>query len=146
MTKLFTEWSARLFDELSTKNKLATIDRDLVVKNKLLGFQKFDFNVMQQPYKLTFSGKTLQKESRAYASLFISSFYLPISSRNFGSNTVLAKVTANKLVNTEPTNEIYSIDLSFAAGALSFEAGDNAIVTPSNPVSTSSIPYVKYFD
>jgi NADPH-ferrihemoprotein reductase len=118
--EVFTDWSARLFDAITAKiQALDTSSRELVVKNKMLGFQNFDFNVLQVPFTLTFTNQRLPKENR----------------KHFQENLVVSKVKRNVLINSEPTNQIFSIDVELPAGSRSFQAGDNSIVLPSNPAS-----------
>jgi hypothetical protein len=59
----FTKWSAQLFEAISQNN---AEEKALVAKNKLLGFQNFDFNLVLAPFKLSFSDVHLQFEPRTY--------------------------------------------------------------------------------
>jgi hypothetical protein len=119
----------------------------------MLGFQKFDFNVLQVPFRLTFTNKTLKKESRAYVCTLVSLFALSSSSqlnflflnRHFPNNIVATTVVANVLINSEPTNAIYSIDLKHKPADFSFQAGDNAVVVPANPVSAITPSIISYY-
>jgi hypothetical protein len=76
--EVFTAWSARLFDAISTKSKVDVSSRQLVAKNKMLGFQNFDFTVTQATFKLSFTNKTLKKEPRVYIPLTPSSYLVPL--------------------------------------------------------------------
>eukprot|EP00026_Physarum_polycephalum_P000703 Phypoly_transcript_00704.p1 GENE.Phypoly_transcript_00704~~Phypoly_transcript_00704.p1 ORF type:complete len:606 (+),score=124.76 Phypoly_transcript_00704:1837-3654(+) len=117
--EVFADWSTRLLDTISSTIKTSdTSSRELVMKNKMLSFQNFDFNAINAQFKLAFTEEHLSKEARE---------------RYQDQNVVIAKVRENVLINSEPSNQIYSVDLAFPPGVLSFQAGDNAIVMPSNP-------------
>jgi hypothetical protein len=153
---IFTIWSACLFDAISATEYVSSCfpyitslpfsppnisfrvyksSRELVTKNKILGFQNFDFNVLQVPFKLTFTGARLPKEPREYVEKSEKKQNINFSNSHFQNKIVIAKVVANELVNSEPTNQIYSIDLECPPGSVDFHAGDNALVMASNPVS-----------
>ena len=59
----FTNWSSQLFDAISSKTET---DKATLAKNKLLGYQDFDFNLLHTPFKLSFTDKTLELEPCVY--------------------------------------------------------------------------------
>lgn len=60
---VFTEWSVKLLEAISTGN---ADEQGMLTKNKLLGFQKFDFNVMNAPFRLTFTDSSIPISPRQY--------------------------------------------------------------------------------
>lgn len=103
----------------------------------MLGFQNFDFNVLQPTFQLSFTSRSLKKENRMYALYLFIQFLIDINGcfSHYPNNVVFARVANNELANSEPSNQIYSLEMSFTVGELSFLAGDNVVVYPSNPVS-----------
>eukprot|EP00026_Physarum_polycephalum_P000472 Phypoly_transcript_00473.p1 GENE.Phypoly_transcript_00473~~Phypoly_transcript_00473.p1 ORF type:complete len:1072 (+),score=177.20 Phypoly_transcript_00473:1435-4650(+) len=110
--EVFIDWSARLFDAIIQIWK----GDESEAKNKLM---KFDFNALQPPFKLTFTDQSLPHEPR----------------KHFPHNIITTTVTSNELVNSEPTNEIYAMELNYTNDEISFHPGDNVVVIPCNPSS-----------
>lgn len=66
-SETFTTWSVALFDQLAHQPNESTEAQNLIARNKLLGFQNFDFNVINAPFRLSFTEKRLKFEPRMYA-------------------------------------------------------------------------------
>lgn len=111
--EVFTNWSLRLFEALSQDG---TEERTLVARNRLLGFQSFDFNLLNAPFKLSFTNKTIKNEPRLI----------------YPENVILTTVERNEQVNSDPNNQIYSLELKYKEGSLSYQAGDNVAVYAAN--------------
>jgi len=99
-----------LFEAISQGN---TEENAMVAHNKLLGFEKFDFNLVSAPFKLTFTNAVLPKSART----------------RYPESYVLASVATNEIVTKDPTNEMHSLEFKLDA---QFEAGDNVAIFPSN--------------
>ena len=69
----FTKFSVSLFEALAAKSDESAESQNLIARNKLLGFQNFDFNLIKAPFRVTFTDKHLKLEPRTYV-LF--SFFL----------------------------------------------------------------------
>jgi cytochrome P450/NADPH-cytochrome P450 reductase len=117
----FKNWSVQLFDIIS-QDKEET--KNLMSRNKMLGFQNFDFNLMNAPAKISFTKKLLKRESRL----------------NYGTNTIISQVLNNTLVSRDPLNRMYCMELKLVVTdgdqqMLSYEAGDSVSVLPMNNTS-----------
>jgi sulfite reductase alpha subunit-like flavoprotein len=110
----FTLWSVKLFEAMAAHTER---NQAIVAHNKSLGFQDFDFNLVHAPFRLTFTNSELQLEPRSH----------------YRENVLLATVISNELVNEDPTNLIYSMELNIGDGSPAFQAGDTFAVIPQNP-------------
>jgi len=100
----FAMWSTRLFDIIKEKGIGKTATK--------LGVAEREF---VPPCDLRFRDQVLLCESRTVP-----------------SNAILTSVITNELANSDPDNSIYSMEMQFLNGEVSFEAGDNISLIPSN--------------
>lgn len=112
----FTAFSVAVFDAIASKPQESAEAQNLVARNKLLGFQNFDFNLINAPFRLTFTERHLKLEPRGH----------------YANAAVLATVQSNQLVSEHPNNQIYRLDLQYQKGATSYQAGDNVAVYSPN--------------
>jgi sulfite reductase alpha subunit-like flavoprotein len=117
----FRHWSLRLFESMTSHRGQENFMKQalLVGRNKILGFQKFDFNLLNPPFELEFVDETLPAECRTKY-----------------SDMVPTIVCNNELVSAEPTNKIYSMKLDFTSKTLDFQPGDNIAILPSNDINS----------
>lgn len=131
----FTVWSVKLFEGITAHMEKS---RAIVAHNKHLGFQDFDFNLVHAPFKLIFTNNHLPLEPRSYpVTLCILSRQICIYSlRHYREDVLSTIVVSNELVNEDPTNLIYSLEVKLNAGfPVAFQAGDTFAVIPHNTVS-----------
>lgn len=124
----FRHWSLHLFEAMTSSRQAGqhsestttTMQQALLVgRNKILGFQKFDFNLLNPPFYLEFTSTSLKMEERI----------------KFAENVVISNVERNELVSGDPTNQIFSISLNFPEKAIEFQPGDNIAVLPTNEIT-----------
>jgi sulfite reductase alpha subunit-like flavoprotein len=123
----FNNWSSHLFETMTSSHtnddgygqeKSVMKQALLVGRNKMLGFGKFDFNLLNPPFEVGFSNDSLAMESRV----------------KYADNVVIAVVGENESVSSDPTNQIFSINLKFPENSLHFQPGDNIAVLPTNDI------------